>query len=47
MVAQIGAAEAVGEQPERGEGMQERLDARIGETESRGALAVRPARHDC
>src|SRR5580700_1662488 len=41
MLAQIGATEAVGEKPERDEGMQERLDARIGETEARGALAAR------
>ncbi len=31
MVAQVGAAETIGEQPERDEAVQERLDAHIGE----------------
>ena len=41
MVAQIGCSGSLGELPEQDEGMQERVDARIGEAQARGALAAR------
>src|SRR5258708_15389995 len=40
MLAQIGGAEALRELPEQDESMQERVNPRIGEAQTRGALAT-------